>query len=210
MRGWIDAATLVRTLNLQGRFLARAAEGLPFLLREGMECALVPPVTDLPRRLTITEVDAAQGKHEGLYRLSFAEVDAIAQAELLVGCHCLVRESEVEGQMDARAARAAAEEASAIDLVRFLAARPGSSDEVTALDEEEPWMVVDAQLGPIGSLLRVEERPAQSLLVVARASDAGDGGGAAVLIPFVDELVESIDDAARTIVVRVPAGLLDL
>ncbi len=210
MRGWMDAATLTRTLNLQGRFLARAAEGLPFLLREGMECALVPPVADLPRRVTITEVEAAQGKYEGRYRLSFAEVDAMDRAELLVGCHCLVRESEVEGELEDCVARAAAEEASVTNLVRFLAARPEASDEVTALDEEEPWTVVDAQLGPIGPLLRVEERPAQSLLVVARATEEDKGEDAAVLIPFVDELVESIDDVTRTIVVRVPAGLLDL
>lgn len=194
MKGWMDAATLMRTLNLQGRFLARAAEDLPFLLREGMTCALVPPVTDAPRMVTVTSVEAAQGKHEGGFCVTFAEVDAMAEAELLVGCHCLVRESEAEVASEGRPAEA---------LARSLAANPLAVDDAALLDEAG-WSVVDERAGRIGELLRVEERPAQSLLVVERE------GAPEALIPLVDEIVGAIDEEARVINVRVPAGLLEL
>lgn len=196
MRGWMDAATLTRTMNLQGRFLARPAEGLPFLLRVGMECALVPPVADAPRIVTVASAEAAQGKHEGCFCVTFEEVDAIASAELLVGCHCLMRESDAGCGSDGGASTV---------LARSLAANPLAAGDAALLDEEG-WMVVDERMGKIGELLRVEERPAQSLLVVAREGrDAAE-----VLIPLVDELVSSVDEVARIINVRVPAGLLEL
>ena len=39
MRAWADVAVLAKTKNLKGRFVVRAAAGLPFLLEEGDEVA---------------------------------------------------------------------------------------------------------------------------------------------------------------------------
>lgn len=209
MRGWMDAATLTRTLNLQGRFLAYGAEGLPFLLQEGTECALVPPVEDAPRTVTVASAEPAHGKHEGGFCITFAEVDGGSVAEALVGCHCLVRERDAERMIRSCADGAASGHTSMAGLVHVRASLVEAEGEATALDERR-WTVVDERAGRIGTLARIEERPAQSLLVVAREAPAEDGGAAEVLIPFVDELVESIDEGARIISVRVPAGLLDL
>lgn len=180
MQGWIDAATLTRTLNLQGGFLAYAAESLPFLLDEGTKCALVPPATDAPRNVTVVSVTPMAGKREGGYNVTFAEVNDADTAELLVGCHCLVRADAVEGGL-----------------------------EVAAALEEEPWDVVDETFGMLGTLLRVEERPGQSLLVVERAADNGEDVKE-LLIPLVDEFMRATDEDAHVIKVAVPQGLLEL
>ena len=180
MQGWIDAATLTRTLNLQGGFLAYPAEGLPFLLEEGTECALVPPATDAPRHVTVASIAPMAGKREGGYNVMFAEVADATTAELLVGCHCLVRADEVEGGLEAAAAL-----------------------------EEEPWDVVDETFGPLGTLVRIEERPGQSLLVVERPAE-DDEAAKDLLIPLVDEFMRGTDEEAHVIKVAVPQGLLEL
>ncbi|MGK5530255.1 ribosome maturation factor RimM [Streptomyces sp. URMC 129] len=55
----------------------------------------------------------------------------------------------------------------------------------------------------VGSVTEIAHLPGQDLLVVAR-----DGGGEA-LIPFVAEIVPTVDLAARRAVVTPPPGLLD-
>lgn len=180
MQGWIDAATLTRTLNLQGGFLVYAAEDLPFLLEEGTECALVPPVTDAPRNVTVASAMPLTGKREGGYNVVFAEVGDPETAELLVGCHCLVRAEAVEGGL-----------------------------ELAAALEEEPWDVIDETFGPLGTLLRVDERPGQSLLVVECPAQNGDAPQE-LLIPLVDEFMRGTDEEAHVIKVAIPRGLLDL
>ena len=69
MRGWCDIAYLAKTKNLNGGLVARGASGLPVLLYEGLEVALVPPALEVPD---------------------------LGVAELVVGCRCLVREAEVD------------------------------------------------------------------------------------------------------------------
>ena len=67
------------------------------------------------------------------------------------------------------------------------------------------WEVHDAQAGLLGTLLRVEDNPGQSLLVVDRAD-----GQSPLLIPLVDEFLVGIDEERERIDVDVPAGLLSL
>ncbi len=91
MRAWVRAADLARTKTLQGGLVARSAPGLPFLLREGMEVAFVPPQHDAPRRARVMSVqDEGRG---ALVR--FDVVESIEDAERLVGCSVLVRRDEV-------------------------------------------------------------------------------------------------------------------
>lgn len=77
-----------------------------------------------------------------------------------------------------------------------------------ALDERGDtvvgYTVRSASDGVIGTVSGIIDNPGQSLLAVARA----DGGEA--LIPIVEEFVLDVDDAARTIAVDVPSGLLEL
>lgn len=87
MRAWIDVATLIKPKSKRGRSVARAAAGLPCVLREGMEVAFVPPQTDMPRRGVVQRVDAID---DDKVEVTF---DTVGEDESrnLVGCHCLVR-----------------------------------------------------------------------------------------------------------------------
>lgn len=91
MRDWMHAADLARTKTLQGGLVARSAPGLPFLLREGMEVAFVPPQHEAPRRAVVKSVREEGG---GAYLVAFEGVDDIATAQLLSGCRCLVRRAD--------------------------------------------------------------------------------------------------------------------
>lgn len=88
MRTWKDVATLVKTKNLKGRFVARAAAGLPFLLEEGMRVAFVPPATDVPREGRVTLV---RESGDDAFEVAFDTIADESSACALVGCHCLVR-----------------------------------------------------------------------------------------------------------------------
>lgn len=92
MRAWMNVAELARTKTLQGGLVARSAPGLPFLLREGMEVAFVPPQHDAPRRGVVKSV---RDEGRGAYLVAFEGVDGIADAELLSSCRCLVRRSDI-------------------------------------------------------------------------------------------------------------------
>ena len=87
MRSWANVATLAKTRNLDGGFVAKAATGLPFLLEEGMEVAFVPPREDVIRR---TQVETVELIDERTAEIHFADVDSIDVAHALVGCCCLV------------------------------------------------------------------------------------------------------------------------
>ena len=64
MRSWANVATLAKTRNLDGGFVAKAATGLPFLLEEGMEVAFVPPREDVIRRTQVETVELIDERHD--------------------------------------------------------------------------------------------------------------------------------------------------
>ena len=88
MRSWVDVAYLAKLRNLDGRFVVRSTAGLPFLLEVGDEVSLVPPKLDVPRNLTVSEVnelgdDSAEVRFDGISNAD--------EAWELVGMHCLIR-----------------------------------------------------------------------------------------------------------------------
>ena len=97
MRTWKDVATLVKTKNLKGRFVARPAANLPFALYEGVQVAFVPPQTDLPRAGIVNYL-AERG--DGSYEVGFDTVTDETGAHGLVGCHCLMRVADLEQAID--------------------------------------------------------------------------------------------------------------
>ena len=116
--------------------------------------------------------------------VSFEGVDDIETASRLVGCHCLVRRSDLpQGALTPVGAAA-----------------------------WEGFQVFDAQAGPVGRVAGVSELPGQRLLEVTRtdAQGACAEDGAPVLVPLVDAIVVRVDEDARRIDVDLPAGLLDL
>ncbi len=138
MRTWIDIASLAHTKNINGGLVARSAAGLPFLLSQGMELALVPPVLDAPRRVTVESLQM-RGETEAV--VFFEEVTDANTAEALVGCHCLVRRDEVAEEL--------------LELEGDLPSWEG-------------WQVFDCAAGFVGEVLEIEDRPLQPLLVVSR------------------------------------------
>jgi 16S rRNA processing protein RimM len=69
--------------------------------------------------------------------------------------------------------------------------------------EVKGYTVVDATLGSLGTVLRVEEYPAQALLVM-------EWQGKEILIPIAGDIVGDIDRDANTIQTKLPEGLLDI
>ena len=87
MRAWADVAELTNTKNLNGGLVVRCTPGLSFVLEEGMEVALVPPVLAAPRFVTVEAVQPS-GLDGGV--VWFREIESVSIAEMVVGCHCLV------------------------------------------------------------------------------------------------------------------------
>ena len=97
MRTWKDVATLVKTKNLKGRFVARPAADLPFILEEGMEVAFVPPQTDVVRSGV---VEFTRELADDSFEIGFDSVQDETTAHALVGCHCLVRRDDIQDLLD--------------------------------------------------------------------------------------------------------------
>lgn len=138
MREWIDIAELAHTKNLNGGLVARSAAGLPLLLSEGMELALVPPVLDAPRRVTVESL-RFRDDYEAI--VFFEQVKEADVAEALVGCHCLARRDEVD-----------------LDSIEYESDYPSW----------DGWRVFDQTQGFVGEVDYIEDRPLQPLMVVSR------------------------------------------
>lgn len=145
MRRYLEAARITGKKNLDGRLVAKAADGLPFLLVEGMEVHLVPPVVDAPRRARVTEVRPIG---DGVANVWLDAVSDAATAEALVGCRCLVARDELPDTAETIAADA-------------LAGR---------LDG---WRFVDEESGRAGVVVRVGESVGQLLMEVELDDESG-------------------------------------
>ena len=56
MGAFVKAAELVKPVFTQGSFVCKAAPGLPFLLEEGMQVHVVPPVMRGPRQMRVVHL----------------------------------------------------------------------------------------------------------------------------------------------------------
>lgn len=141
MRDWMDVAILAKTRNLKGRLVVQNTAGLSFLLQEGITVAFVPPKTDLPRMATVAY---ARVMDEFSAEVEFEGVDGDT-AYGLVGCHCLIRRSDIE---------------------------ESAFEDEPALWED--WQVFDDEAGFLGEVSGIVENPGQALLEVSRADGRGD------------------------------------
>lgn len=92
MSPWIDVATLTSSKPKHLGLAVRCTASLSFLLKEGMDVWFVPPVLDAPRSARISRIvsiDGARGVVE------FDSVDSPECADMLVGCHVLVRRDDI-------------------------------------------------------------------------------------------------------------------
>lgn len=135
MRTWIDVAVIAKARNQKGRFVAKAAAGLPLLLEEGDEVAFVPPKLDVPRRAVVASVVDIDEKSA---EVQFEDEAGAQCAHDIVGMHCLIRRCDID------------EEA--------LEGAPGLWEEWRVVDAQlgEVGVVVDVIDNPAQPLLQVQ------------------------------------------------------
>ncbi len=80
-------AHIIKTHGRKGEVVIAARDGLPFLLADGMEVALVPPALKGPRRFVVS---ACRGEGD-VRRVKLNGVDDLAASTPLVGRAVLVR-----------------------------------------------------------------------------------------------------------------------
>lgn len=98
MSSWVNIAVLLKAKNNEGGLSAKAAEGLPFLLSEGLEVTFVPPVLRVPRTGHVETVTEAG---PGRYVVHFDTITDRNTAEELEGHYCLVRRADLPEGFDA-------------------------------------------------------------------------------------------------------------
>lgn len=185
MSAWANVATIGKAKNLKGGLLVYPREGLPFLLEEGMEVTFVPPVLRTPRTGRVQQISAQAGQ---AYLVFFDSIDSIELAERLQDHCCLVRRDDLPADFD-----------------------------------QDPnligYQLIDPERQLIGRVVALEENPAHPLLVVERLSVAEKDCTAQsalkeevriVRVPFVQDLIVSIDLDEKTIMMDLPQGLLDI
>jgi 16S rRNA processing protein RimM len=65
------------------------------------------------------------------------------------------------------------------------------------------FQVIDENFGPIGQITGVNDSTTQALFEI-------DHHGKEVLIPINDDIINSLDRTAKTVLVKTPPGLIDL
>jgi 16S rRNA processing protein RimM len=188
-REWLAVATLLRPQGRKGELLAEPLTDLEEMFSAGREVVLAaagatPPVGAATRK--IEEQWFPTGKNAGRIVLKLSGCESINDAELLAGLQVVVP----------------AEELPTLDGDTFFvgdlvgcAFFDGTTQAGTIVDVEFPT-------GPDG---RTRLEDAAPLLAVELS---GGGEQEAVLVPFVRAWLESVDIAARRVVMHLPEGLL--
>lgn len=81
-----------------------------------------------------------------------------------------------------------------------------AKDYDAAVEEELGYIgyqLIDTELGLIGEITGIDDQTANVLFLV-------DRNGEELMIPAADDLVEEIDDEARTILMHLPVGLINM
>ena len=154
MGAWVRAAHVVRTKNLQGSVVCHAAEGLPFLLHEGLQVHFVPPTLKGPRQACVESLTPVA---DDVWEVHFAGIDTIDDAEQLVGCTCLALASQLpnipatslfEPMVGCTLVEA---EAGPVGIISAVRPGPAQSLLVVTTPEGDEVLIpaVDAFLGPI-------------------------------------------------------------
>lgn len=76
----------------------------------------------------------------------------------------------------------------------------------TAVEEEQGYIgyqVIDKTLGPLGAITDIDDQTANVLFLI-------DHQGTELMVPAADDLVIEIDDNARTILMDLPVGLVNV
>jgi len=183
---WTVLAHLLRPQGRKGEILAELLTDFPESLEGRADLFLVPSSgsSPAPREIRVLSSWLPVGKNRGRVVVALEGINSISEAESLAGMDLVVPD-------DAR------EEL------------PGDSVYVSDLvgcvvfdGEQSVGVVTGVQFPSSPSGDRLEDAP--SLLEI------DDPDGNELLVPFAKEFVVSIDTAAERIVMRLPAGLIDI
>lgn len=143
-----------------------------------MTVHFVPPVIDGPRQAKVDAI-AMQGDDAAVVR--FEGIEDVDAAEMLVGCHCLVARSAIDGE-----------------LLESLSGE--------AVPSFEGWTFVDEASGRTGAIVGLDEMPGQVMLSLAVEGEEGS----VRMVPLVDDFIVTEDEGAKLLTLSLPGGLLDL
>lgn len=94
MTPWIRIAKIMRTKGSKGSVVCKSANGLPFLMRDGLEISIVPP---LLRGVRDTTVQTVSEMSDGLHEVHLQDVDDLSSAKPLAGHWCLALRKDIPG-----------------------------------------------------------------------------------------------------------------
>jgi 16S rRNA processing protein RimM len=185
---WIVLAHLLRPQGRKGELLAELLTDFPDRFAGREDLFVAPPGFEGPsadaRRIDVISSWLPMGKNKGRVVLQFAGIDSITGAEALAGLDVVVpHERRIPLEEEAIYVS---------DLV----------DCMLFDGQMQVGRVTDVQFSSTTDGARLSE--AAPLLVV----EADDGSE--ILVPFVKAFLESIDPSQKRIVMRLPAGLLDV
>lgn len=154
MSDWSRAASVVKPKRLDGWVVCRAADGLPFLLDEGLEVYFIPPTLRGPRTARVAEIRQI---HPDTWEVRFEGIESIEDAEQIQGCWCLVATKAVDMNMPATATQRMMGytiiEATAGEVGTIVDIQSGPAQDLlvvhTPTGEEVLIPAVDAFLGPL-------------------------------------------------------------
>ena len=159
----------------------------------GMEFHFVPPRIDVPRHAMLRSIRSSDGLNA---ILSFDGIDGPDPAEDLAGMHCLVEETDsFPGN---------ASDLSDADLVGEDGI--GAFIDMMMPDAFAGWTVIDEITD---SEYRVTESSSPAGQILLSVTEA-DEDGVIKLIPLAGDLIADVDAENHLIVMRLPAGLMDL
>jgi 16S rRNA processing protein RimM len=188
--GWVAIAALLRPQGRRGELLSEPLSSLPEIFRSGTQVVLAAkgaaPVEGAASR-TIEEHWFPTGKNAGRVVLKLSGCESINDAEGLAGMQAMIPASALPTLDD--------ETYFVGDLVGC-ALFDGDKQVGTIVDVEFPT-------GPDG---RTRLEDAATLLAVRLTEDSAEDEP--VLVPFVRVWLESVDVAARRVVMHLPEGLL--
>lgn len=93
---WKTIARVVKTHATSGEAVVSSVHGLPALLTEGMEAALVPPALKVPRFLTVARAAGSDGTSQ---LVSFEGIGTLSAAKELVGKAILIRADDLPDEV---------------------------------------------------------------------------------------------------------------
>ena len=238
MRAWCDIAQIINTKHLNGGLVVRFTTCSPFVFGAGNAVHIVPPPLEFPRKLTVERVEDVRTSHsDDTAVIYFHEITSADIAQEYVGCHCLMQQKDVEDVVMRLARNNKQHTPIDNEIVGWQvrdrnAGHVGTVHEIRQMPGQLMLVVEGAKCsndalasnvyivgGDASELTDCSERDVFTNNVdgvhdarEAKISNAriASNQQREILIPFVEEFIESADEDEQILNLNLPQGLLDL